>query len=323
MNIQIIPDNFDQMKFNKHIHHPLQSWQWGEARKETGLQVERIDGYTMTIHPVPHTSYSIGYIPRSSNPSSELIEKLLDYGKKNNVIFIKFEPNETYSPENIKLLTSNLQLRKSPHPLFPEWTQVLDLTPSEDTLMKQLKSKTRYNIRYAQKNDIMVKEVSTDEGFQLFSDLYFETCKRQHYHGHTPEYHQIVWNNLKDGIAHILITFYKDQPLGAYELFHFDNTLYYPYGGSSDKHRNLMSSNLLMWEAIRLGKRLGATEFDMWGSLPPHYDTNDSWSGFSRFKEGYGTRFKQFIGSYDLVIKPVHYAIYNQIYKLREKMLGH
>lgn len=320
MNIQIIPDNFDQMKFNEHIHHPLQTWQWGEARKETGLNVVRIDGVTMTIHPIPHTSYSIGYIPRSPNPSPELIDKLAGYGKENNLLFIKFEPDEEKTSDDSMLDT---RLVKSMHPLFPEWTQVLDLTPSEGELMKQLKSKTRYNIRLAEKNNVAVKEVSTDEGFQIFSDLYFQTCKRQHYHGHTPEYHRIVWNNLKDGIAHILIAYLGDEPLAAYELFYFDNKFYYPYGGSSDKQRNLMASNLLMWEAIKLGKRLGATEFDMWGSLPPDYDKNASWSGFTKFKEGYGTRFKQFIGSYDLVLKPAHYTIYNKVYKLREKLLGH
>lgn len=310
----------DIATYNTNVHHPLQSWQWGEARRQTGLQVVRIDEYTMTIHPVPHTPYKIGYIPRSPNPTPELIFKLTDYGIANNVLFIKFEPDREASLSEIKL---DERLIKSAHPLFPEWTQVLDLTPSEDELMAQLKSKTRYNIRLAEKNNVVVTEMSTDEGFQIFSDLYFETCRRQHYHGHTPEYHRIVWNNLKDGIAHILIAFLRDEPLAAYELFHFDNKLYYPYGGSSDKHRKLMASNLLMWEAITLGKRLGATEFDMWGSLPPDYDKDASWSGFTKFKEGYGTRFKQFVGSYDLVIKPVHYAMYNQIYKLREKILGH
>ncbi|MDA1316668.1 MAG: peptidoglycan bridge formation glycyltransferase FemA/FemB family protein [bacterium] len=313
----------DEQSYNMQVHHPLQSWQWGEARKETGLNVVRIDGFTMTIHPVPHTPFKIGYIPRSANPSSDLIDKLVTYGKENNLIFIKFEPDELHSSDVINLLTSHLNLRKSPHPLFPQWTQVLDLTLSNDDLMKQLKPKTRYNMRYAQKNNVIVKEMSTDEGFKLFSDLYFETCKRQHYHGHTPEYHRIVWENLKDGIAHILIAFYNDEPLAAYELFYFDHKWYYPYGGSSEKHRKLMASNLLMWEAIQLGKSLGAYEFDMWGSLPPNYDEHDSWSGFTRFKEGYGTKFKQFVGSYDLVIKPFHYSLYNKVYKLREMMLGH
>ena len=74
------------------------------------------------------------------------------------------------------------------------------------------------------------------------------------YFGHTKEYHEMVSNSLKDGIAHILIAFYNDVPLAAYELFKFKDIFYYPYGGTSELHRNLMAANLLMWEAIRLGK---------------------------------------------------------------------
>ena len=190
----------------------------------------------------------------------------------------------------------------SPHPLFPSWTQILDLTKSEDELLKSFHSKTRYNIRLAEKKGVVVKEMSNDKGFEIFSKLYFDTCKRQKYFGHTPKYHQIVWNSLKKDISHILIAFYNDTPLAAYELFYFKNILYYPYGGTSLEYRNLMASNLLMWEAIKLGKKSGAEKFDMWGSLSPGYDSSHSWSGFTRFKEGYGTKFTEFIGSYDQII---------------------
>ena len=160
--------------------------------------------------------------------------------------------------------------------------------------------------------------MSDDKGFEIFSKLYFETCKRQKYFGHNPKYHKIIWDNLKNSISHILIAFYNDVPLAAYELFYFKNKFYYPYGGTSLEYRNIMPSNLLMWEAIKLGKKLGANEFDMWGSLGPNYNTTDPWSGFTRFKEGYNTKFVEFIGSYDLVVSPFLYEIYNFIYSGRE-----
>ena len=82
-----------------------------------------------------------------------------------------------------------------------------------------------------------------------------------------------------------------------------------------------MASNLLMWEAIKLGKKLGAKKFDMWGSLGPNYDTDDPWSGFTRFKEGYGTKFVEFTGSYDLVINKNLYKLYNLADKFRGQYL--
>ncbi len=325
--IKIIPDDFPISEYNKLVLHPLQTWEWGEARKKTGVEVLRLGEYEnnqltnvfqLTFHKIPKTNLRVGYLPRSVFPTKDVLDFLYDYAKKNKIIFIKIEPYV----EKSKLHPTPNTLHSSNHPLFPTWTQILNLNKSEEELLKSFHHKTRYNIRLAEKKGVIIKEMSNDKGFEIFSKLYFETCKRQKYFGHTPKYHKIVWDNFKKNIAHILIAFYNNVPLAAYELFYFKNILYYPYGGTSLEHRNLMASNLLMWEAIKLGKKLGAQKFDMWGSLAPNYDANNSWSGFTRFKEGYGTKFTEFVGSYDLVINPFVYQLYNFSYKIREYYLG-
>ena len=78
-----------------------------------------------------------------------------------------------------------------------------------------------------------------------------------------------------------------------------------------------MASNLMMWEVIKFGKKLGLKKFDMWGALEPNPDTNDPWYGFHKFKQGYGAEHIEFIGSYDLVINPLLYQIYKVTDKLR------
>ncbi len=337
MDIRVLPDDFDIALYNKIAPHPLQSWQWGEARKKMGIEVVRLgeyDGdllenvYQITFHPVPYTPFKIGYVPRSQFPTQQVLDFLHDYGKKRKTIFIKFEPDEKknmtssntgHQTPDIWDLTSHL--KPSPHPLFPNWTIILDLTKSEEILLKDMKPKTRYNIRLAQKKDVVVKEMSDNEGFKIFKTLYFDTCKRQNYHGHNQAYHEIVWNALKNEIAHILIAFYEDKPLAAYELFQFKDTFYYPYGGTSLEYKNVMAPNLLMWEAIRLGKKLGAKVFDMWGALPPDYEGDQSWAGFTRFKEGYGGEFVEMVGSYDLVMNPALYTIYGIVNTARSKLL--
>jgi len=309
--------------------HPLQSQEWETARKQMGIETKRINGFLLTIHKLPHSKLKIGYLPRSKMPDNQTLEKLYQFGKENNLIFIKIEPYEA----NSKLKTQNSKLSQtwsevinkklviSKHPLFPSWTQIVDLSKSEDELLKSFHPKTRYNIRLAQKKGVVVKEESNENGFKIFAKLYFDTCRRQKYHGHDLNYHKIVWENLKDNIAHILIAYYQNEPLAAYQIWVYDKIGYYTYGGSSEKYRNLMGANLLMWEAIKLAKKLGAKTFDMWGSLPPDYNQNHPWAGFTRFKSGYGTKFVEMIGSYDLVINPLLYKIYSFIYILRQFFL--
>jgi len=301
--------------------HPLQSKDWEQARKKMGVAALHLEDYLVTFHKIPFTDYKIGYLPRSAMPSKKVLNELYEYGKKNKVIFIKIEPYVEKSKFHPASGGTNFKLIRSAHPLFPSWTQILDLTKSEEEFLKNMHPKTRYNIRLAEKKGVVVKEMSNEKGFKIFSQLYFDTCKRQKYFGHTPRYHQIVWNSLKNNISHILIASYNDIPLAAYELWYLDGIIYYVYGGTSEQYRNLMASNLLMWETIQLGKKLGAKKLDMWGSLPPNYDPTHSWSGFTRFKEGYGTIFVEFIGSYDLVINPLLYKLYNFIYYLRNLYL--
>lgn len=336
MIIKTIDSNFSSEKFNQLATHSLQSWEWGEARKKMGIEVLRlgefkddqlVNVFQLTFHKIPLTCLKIGYLPRSVLPSKEVLEFLFDYGKKNKTIFIKVEPYAEKTKE-FKILTpiksgsnSKFQIVPSQHPLFPEWTMILDLKKPEEELLKEMKSKTRYNTRLAEKKGVIVKELSDDKGYEIFNRLYFDTCKRQQYFGHTKKYHQIIWNTLKNNQAHILVAFYKETPLAVYELFYFNKKIYYPYGGTSLEYRNLMGSNLLMWEAIKLGKKLGAETFDMWGSLGPNYDYNDPWAGFTRFKEGYNAKFTKMLSSHDLVINSIQYKIYNLLNKLRQLYL--
>jgi len=333
--IKIIDNPSFLNQWEKKANHPLQSWFWGEARKKMGLEVLRIaeikdekiqNVFQLTFHPFPFSNKKIGYLPRSTFPSEEILNFLYDYGKKNHIIFIKIEPyvkksqiiNSQFQAKNKKYH----KIEKSPHPLFPSWTQILDIEKSEEELLKNMYPKTRYNIRLAQKKGVFVKEESNNKGFEIFAKLYFKTCQRQKYFGHNYHYHKIVWKNLKEKIAHILIAYYKNEPLAAYQIWIYKDQAYYPYGGSSEKYRNLMGTNLLMWEAIKLAKKLGAKKFDMWGSLPPNYSPKHPWAGFTRFKKGYGGEFIEMIGSFDLIIKPSWYHIYSFIFPFRQFILN-
>jgi lipid II:glycine glycyltransferase (peptidoglycan interpeptide bridge formation enzyme) len=104
-------------------------------------------------------------------------------------------------------------------------------------------------------------------------------------------------------------------------VFVFNGVLYYPYGASRSIHRELMASNLMMWEVIKFGKQQSCKLFDMWGSLGPNPDPKDPWYGFHRFKKGYGGDLVEFVGTFDLVQDYPIYKVYNLANNLRWKVL--
>ncbi|TSC64198.1 MAG: FemAB family protein [Microgenomates group bacterium Gr01-1014_93] len=331
LDLKLISEK-QKTQYNKLVTHVMQSWEWGEFRESMGIKVLRYglyaDGklksaFQLTIHHIPYTNFNVGYLPKGPFTDKNLSEALKKIGKEENCAFIKVEPHiviaseakqSSMGPDSTKIATSPLTTLKdprndidgnfhpSPKPLFTKYNFILDLTQSEKDLLKNMHSKTRYNIRLAQKHGVKVEERSDDESFEIYLKLYFETTKRQGYHGHNETYHQKIWDTLKlKNMARILIAFYKDEPLTSWLLLNFKDALYYPYGGSSKIHPEVMANNLICWEAIKLGKKLGLKKFDMWGA--------DFRFGFHKFKQGYGGKLVEYIGTYDLVFNwPVYWA---------------
>jgi len=305
--------------------HPLQSKKWGEFREKTGIKVITGKDFILTIHPVPKTKFTIGYLPKGNNISQELINELQIIGKKENCIFIQLEPNveKTDIKYNFKDLTP------AAHPLFTKFNFILDISKSEDELLKNMNQKTRYNIRLAQKKGVEVIKESSDAAFADYLKLTEETTQRQKFYSHTKKYHTIMWETLKSSdkidknelSAHLFLAKYNGETLAAWILFVLGDTLYYPYGSSSSKHRDVMASNLLMWEAIKFGKSLGLKNFDMWGALGENPDPKDPWFGFHRFKQGYGPRPVEYLGSFDLIINSQMYFFYKIADKIRWTLL--
>jgi lipid II:glycine glycyltransferase (peptidoglycan interpeptide bridge formation enzyme) len=82
-----------------------------------------------------------------------------------------------------------------------------------------------------------------------------------------------------------------------------------------------MPNNLLAWEMMRYGQKIGCTKLDLWGSLGPEADPKDPWYGFHRFKKGFGGSHEQFIGTYDLVRDPFGYRMFTVADRVRWQYL--
>lgn len=335
----VLIDSSQRKTYNRLVTHPLQSFEWGEFREKTGIKVIRrgimeneklVDGFTLTLHPIPKTPWYVGYLPKGTMPTKELVTTLRKIGKEEKCIFIQLEPNVriTENPDARSQL-SNVGLKDAAHPLFTKYTFVLDLTKSESELLKNFHPKTRYNIKVAQKHNVSISEKNTSEAFETYLRLTEETTKRQRFYAHSLEYHQMQWETLphvatspfNELSSHLLVASYNMKILVAWIVFVFKDTLYYPYGASSSEHRETMASTLMMWEAIKFGKRLGLKKFDMWGALGPEPDHLDSWYGFHRFKQGFRPEHVEFVGSFDLVINPLLYRFFVITDKLRWLLL--
>lgn len=313
-----------QREWNKNADHALQSWEWGEFRSLTGVKVAREDNLQITIHKIPHTPWTVGYLPKGPMPTQEQVEILAKVARENNCLFIKVEPkvevDQTNQQTNILTLKS-LGFVEG-RSLFTKYNFVLDVSPSIEELSAAFKQKTRYNIKVAEKKGVTVEIDNSEEAFERYLELTQETTKRQGFYAHSNDYHRKMWRVLNPaGIANLLVARYNGEIITTWVLFKFNDTLYYPYGASTREHREVMANNLVMFSAIKLAKDWGLKYLDMWGALGPEPDINDPWYGFHTFKSGYGARHVEYIGTWDYVAKPLLYKLYVWGEKIRWAIL--
>lgn len=293
--------------------HPLQTREWGEFRKEWGNEIIFEKDNLIIFSKIPHTKFTIGTVMKGSNIARSNLATIRKVAQENNSIFIKFEPNSTKATLGTAKFNKLIDNFKKwgfvkGKPLFTPTTFWIDLLRPEEDILKSFSSKTRYNIRLAQKHGVKIQIDNSDIAFEKYLELTTETNKRQGFYSHTPRYHKLMWKHLKNKIAHLLTATYKGEIVSTWILFAYDGFLYYPYGASTDKYKEIMANNLMMWEAIKFGKKLGCETFDLWG--------REEGKGFTKFKEGYNPKVVEFIGSWDLVInKPLYY-----LYRFAEKI---
>lgn len=304
---------------NSKARHPLQTWEWGEFRKKWGNEVLFTKHGLITLHKMPMSKYKLGMLIRGPKPTKAMLSDLKRTGKDNNLIFIKLEPNVEKSTTLVKTLKSEGAI--SGKTLFTPTSFWIDLTQTEEDLLKSFNSKTRYNIKLSERKGVEVKEDNSDKAFEEYLKLTRETVERQGFYAHSEKYHRLMWKflnqervkNNEKPIARLLTAKYKGEIITAWILFVWDDFIYYPYGASSIKHKNVMANNLMMWEAIKLGKGLKCKTFDLWGREPG--------KGFTRFKEGYNPKVVEFLGTWDLLINPSLYRLYRGAEAIRWPLL--
>ena len=292
------------------MEHPLQSKEWEEFRSKTH-KTSRVGGLLIIWSKVPHTPWYFGYLPKGRIPTNEEIKLLRDEAVKNKAIGIRMEPDAENGPAMAGLVRGR--------PFFTDKTFYLDLTKSEEELLAGMHPKARYNIRLAQKHGVTIVEDNSDEAFAKYWTLMEETTHRQKFFAHDKTYHQNMWAVLRQGyggqgqIAHLFLAKYKGEISAAWIVFKYGDKLYYPYGASSDKNREVMAPSLMLWETAKWGKKQGCKVYDLWVA--------DAGKGFTKFKEQFGPKLITFVGTYDLIINPIPYWLFRLSEEVRWKLL--
>ncbi len=292
--------------------HLLQSEFWRKVKKQEGNDIFDLNGIFIQTTKIPFLKKYVGYIPRA-NLKDINVEVLKEFSNKNNIIFIKVDPvnlaNEKFSELDKLKKVKAVQLQS---------TVVLDTSKSTEELLVNMSKNHRYSVRYAEKKGVKVKIDSSQESFEVFLALYKKTVSNKGYSARSEEYIKKVWKtaiNYNNNLDLIFIaTAYSEKtPIASALVVKFENTLYYLYAGSDERYRNLMPGYAVVWGLIKFCKEKNIKFLDLVGI------EEDQTSGFSRFKVGFGGETIKYKESFDLIINPILYKLFNLAMTLRKR----
>ncbi|MGM0621131.1 MAG: lipid II:glycine glycyltransferase FemX [Bacteroidota bacterium] len=221
----------------------------------------------------------------------------------------KGPPSANQQEFRVNFKTNNWNLQKSQSDNLPTNTIFLDLNQGQDSLLKNMKSKTRYNIRLSKRRGVQVKSYGK-EMLEPWYDLYRETSMRNGITLHPKEnfydFFEIQKNAGKDIDTHLLMADYEGEFLAAMFLVLSKKRGTYLYGASSANRRNLMATYAVQWEGIRLAQEAGCEEYDMFGAAP-NANSGHPMHGLYRFKSGFGGSFFHRMGCWDYPLNQTQY----------------
>lgn len=240
----------------------------------------------------------------------------IEFPVSEKAVFVRVEPSSISEAEVRKLGL----IKVGPDSLLagqksPKATRVLDISMTEDEILAQMKSKTRYNIRLAEKKGIKVTCV--DDANILYNLLKKTSGRDKGYSPHGKTYYDKMAQALcQKGFGKVFVAECKGEPLAAIFVTFYGKLSIYLHGGFDDSKRNLMAPYLCQWEAIKYAKTQGCHYYDFWGVAETD-DPKDPWAGISRFKEGFGGEKIIFPGSYDYVLHPFWYNLLTLLAKIK------
>lgn len=300
----------------------LQSWEWGEFQKSVGNEPIRLvfeegnerlgqmQGFVENLLPGMKSLY----FPRFSFFGREnLQERIVGWLKEQNFTSCRFEPVDNDVYPNARALP----------PRQPQATLILSLNCSKEDILNQMHSKTRYNIRLAEKKDVLIRDEKNPE---IFWELMKVTSERDEFRSHEKKYYEKMLNI---PFVRQLTAYFNGKAIASILLVQYAKRWTYLHGASSNEYRNVMAPYLLQWKAIEMAKEQGGEEYDFWGiakeadekeqEIQFHtlkWNKDDKLSAVTRFKSGFGGTRKNYPSAQEIVFKKNIFSFYKIVRKI-------
>lgn len=296
-------------------------------QEHEGRHTEHHEGEGWWANAIEHALSLTGtywYIPRGPVMDKELRMKHEELGKREWVKllgkakekrkgWVRVEPKDDEELDMLRTWSKPYSCKKAPHDMQPREIFVVDIAGDDDAIFANMKPKTRYNIRLAERRGVEISSNRDEQSVSDFLRMNRETARRNHISTHPDRHYRALLESFPREQLELFTATHEGRTLAAILVVFFGDTATYMHGASSDDDRGLMAPYLLQWHAMTVSRQRGCTRYDFGGV--DTMGTAPSLSGVTRFKRGFSQNVKtiRYPGSYDIVLLPSIYTLYQSI----------
>jgi peptidoglycan pentaglycine glycine transferase (the first glycine) len=223
-----------------------------------------------------------------------LTDALVAEGRARGADFLRSAPHIEASQANWQTY-SEAGWRRAPIHMLAEHIWWLDISPDEETLMKNFRKTMRNLIRRAGRDGVTIRTSRDPKDVDVYIDIHKDTVVRHGFTPYTDSYFRAqVDAFLEDDEALIFVAEYEGKPIASSIIMFYGDMASYHHGASLSAYRKVPASYLMQWEAIKEAKKRGCTTYNFWGIVPedklvsPIRKKPHPFAGVTKFKTGFG-----------------------------------
>ena len=301
----------------------LQSWGWGEINRKTGEKIFRLGffkgkklvGTCLLIKQDakrgPHLLVPGGPFIDWNNKAlvGFFANTLKKVAAEEKAWFVRVRPELLNIPQNMKLF-SELGFRPAPMHLHAESTWVLDITKSEEEILRGMRKTTRYLVKKSLGENLKI-DISEDKKYaRILYGLQKETSERHGFVGFPQKLFEVEIEELaKDDNASVFICRKGKKVLAVAIIVFYGDSACYHFSGSTSEFSKIPFSYFLQWEIIREAKKRGGKYYNLWG-IAPNDNPKHRFAGVTLFKTGFGGERIDWLHAHDLPISMYYWFTY-------------
>lgn len=339
MQVQVVDDREQWNRFveSSPVGYITQTYEWGELGDHLGEEIIRLgaleDGVlraamVIVVGRMPPLGWRYLYVPRGpvvDDPDSPALAALLAearrLARRLGAFMLKVEPNVPDGDAHWLAALRRLGFRLNPYATHPRRSWVVDVRPSEQKLLANMKMTWRYNVRAAERKGVLVREASGEDDIDTWYRLYQETAARDGFFIHPRDYYAKVLNLYRArGAAVQFLAEYEGTPIAGLIVARCGPVATSMFSASSNQHRDRRPNHLLQWTGMRWAKSHGCTLYDFRAIAEKLEPTEPDYSLYT-YKEGFGGYSVLTLEGHDLPYDFPRYLAYRQSLALKRAMV--